>query len=76
MTPDQIYDWLLTQGVKEPACIKLGDRHIVGRWEPIGEEIAGYVCASDKQAILVMGWGDTWPNAHEEAKEFLARSIA
>lgn len=37
MTPAEIYDWLLANGVKEPAVLKLGTLHVVGRWEQISE---------------------------------------
>jgi hypothetical protein len=78
MTQAEIYDWLLTHGVLEPACVMLGTRCVVGRWIDASEHTgsagngAGYICRVGRVAIHVLGEGDTWDEAHAAAKARLA----
>ncbi len=69
MMQEQLYDWLLSVGILEPACVVLGTRHVLGRWIDMSEHAgsagngAGYVCRVGRVAIHVLGEGDTWPDA-------------
>jgi len=69
MTPEEIYDWLITMGVKDPVALVLGKRHIVGRWKNLSNFLPnGYVCRAGNLAIVVLGEADNWPDAHAQAK--------
>lgn len=74
MTPEEIYDALHAKhAVKDPACVKLGDRCIVGRWEEISEELPnGHICRAGKVAIIVLGEASTWDEANALALARLA----
>jgi len=69
MTPEEIYEWLLERGVKEPAVLTLGSRHVIGRWEGVGEVLAnGFVCRAGNVAIMVLGEGESWTAALNAAR--------
>jgi hypothetical protein len=73
VTPEEIYDWLAAQGVKDPAVVALGDRHVVGRWENVSNFLPnGYVCRAGNLAIVVLGEADNWIDAHAKAKARLS----
>lgn len=73
MTPEEIYDKLLAEGVRDPACVKLGDRCFVGRWEQVSEQLSnGHICRVGKVAILVLGESDSWISAYAIAASRLA----
>lgn len=75
-TKEEVYDWLLSERIREPAVLVLGERHIVGRWEEAANiEPTGYICRAGRIAIVVLGWGDNWSNALEAAKAHLARPL-
>ncbi len=66
MTAEQLYEWMIKSGVREPAVIKLGDRHIAGRWETIGEVTPdGHILAGERKAIQVLGTGPSWDKTYE-----------
>lgn len=68
MTQSDLYDWLLSVGVREPAVCMMGTRCVAGRWESIGEELPnGFMMRSGRLAVQVLGEGDTWTAAHEAA---------
>ncbi len=68
MTQADLYDWLLTQGVQEPAVIMMGERCVCGRWEQIGEQLpSGYMMRSGRVAVQVLGEGATWDDARMAA---------
>lgn len=69
VTPTEIYDWLLKIGIKDPACVALGARCVVGRWENVSNYLPnGYVCRGGNLAIVVLGEADNWLDAHAAAK--------
>lgn len=69
ITADQLYDWMMAAGVKEPAVVKLGARCIAGRWEATGElHPDGHVCGGGRVAILVMGEGPGWEAVYEAVR--------
>lgn len=68
VTPEEIYDKLLAGGIKDPVCLRLGDRYVIGQWEKTREEIGGYICHSRAKAILVLGEGDNWIYAYAQAQ--------
>ncbi len=74
-TPEEIYDWLSTvHRVKDPACLQLGDRCIVGRWENVSNWLPnGFICRSGNLAIVTFGEALTWVDAHALAKAYLER---
>ncbi len=73
LTQTDLYDWLLSIGVREPAVIMLGDRCVCGRWEQIGEQLpSGYMMRSGRVAVQVLGEGATWEAAQAAAKARLA----
>jgi len=64
-----IYDWLITMGVKDPACVVFGTRHVVGRWENVSNYLEnGFICRSGNLAIVVLGEAENWPDARALAK--------
>ncbi len=72
MTQTEIYDWLLERGIREPAVFVLGSRHVVGRWESMSSLLGnGYVCRAGRVAIVVLGWGEDWPDAFAQARACL-----
>ncbi len=72
MSQSDLYDWLLTHGVKEPAVVMMGDRCVCGRWEQIGEELPnGYMIRSGRLAVQVLGEGKSWAEAREMARQRL-----
>lgn len=73
MTQSALYDWLLTAGVREPACVQLGTRFVCGRWESIGEELSnGHILRTGRVAVHVLGEGASWDEAYAAAKVRLA----
>ncbi len=75
MTAGQIYDWLIERGVKDPAVMVLGSRHIIGRWERVGEIAeGGGILHAGNVAIVVLGEADAWKRALEQAKVRLDES--
>lgn len=75
MTAEEVYDWLISERIREPVVLVLGTRHVVGRWETISQVEAGdYVCRAGRLAIVVLGEGDDWPTAHANARARLERT--
>lgn len=73
MTQAELYDWLLTKGVREPACVMLGTRCVAGRWEDVSSVLGnGAICRVGRVGISVLGEGDTWDAAFAAAKAKLA----
>lgn len=73
MTQEQIFDWLVTKSVAEPAVLQMGDRFIVGRWETMSVKVPnGYILRTGRVAVHVLGEGATWTEAYEAAKARLA----
>jgi hypothetical protein len=69
VTQSDVYDWLLERKVREPACLMLGKRCVVGRWIDTMELLGtGYVCRIGRVGIQVLGEGATWKAAHKAAK--------
>ncbi len=73
MTQAEIYGWLMTKNIAEPAVLQMGDRFVVGRWESISEKLpSGYMLRSGRVAVYVLGEGSTWIEAYEAARIRLA----
>lgn len=69
---EQVYDWMLANGVSEPACVELGGRCFAGRWETISELHNRYACRMGKLAIVVLGEGSDWLQVLIKVKKRLA----
>lgn len=73
MTQAEVYDWLITQGIKEPACVMLGTRCVAGRWQDMSEQLGnGAICRIGRIGIHVLGEGDSWAEAHAMVASRLA----
>jgi hypothetical protein len=81
MKPEDLYDWLLENGVREPAVLHLGEQWFVGRWESVGEALVPsgvpakpgerpklFVTRAGRLAVQVIGEGATLEEAFEAAK--------
>lgn len=67
----QIYDWLLEQGIEEPAVLQLGDKCILGRWVSTAHTAPSKAKADSRKAN---GYGRTMVLSGPKAIEVLAEA--
>lgn len=70
-----VYDLLLRRGVKEPAALVLGDRHVAGVWIPLGTRTVmtgrQVILRSESKGVQVISEGESW----EEVMQNLEPSL-
>ena len=75
-----IYEWLLSLSpmAPEPAVLRMGARCVIGRWVPLQELRQTHgelILKSPRMGVEVLGWGETWEEARQNACEGLTRGL-